>query len=241
MDQTVTTQELAIVVAADNLNPTILNPDFLKYSGIVPADWELARSPLYTNQMAQVIFQNGVSLVAQPDRIMFLEAIGNKADTDVQVAEIARKYIGILQQVKYQAIGINLRGYVSCKGEAGEAHQFLTQTLLSSGSWQDFGQEPVQTSINFVYTLKESRFNLSVNEATLQFPEEQTLPVILFSGNFSYALDEKADSERVEKIAQIIGNWQSDLDAYRDLINTKFLSQAPANAPSVPNLFAMSA
>ena len=56
MNKTVQLQELAIVVAAPNHNPTILTVDFLKYSGIVPTDWELASQPISTNRAAQVSF-----------------------------------------------------------------------------------------------------------------------------------------------------------------------------------------
>jgi len=33
-------QELAISIKAKDLNPTVINPDFLKYTGIVPNEWE---------------------------------------------------------------------------------------------------------------------------------------------------------------------------------------------------------
>jgi len=57
--------ELAIVVAAQNHNPTILNPDFLKHSQIVPKEWVLREPPLCTEPLARVAYTNGVTLVAQ--------------------------------------------------------------------------------------------------------------------------------------------------------------------------------
>lgn len=44
MTPTLTIQEVAI--AARNHAPTLLTSEFLKYSGIVPPDWELARPPI---------------------------------------------------------------------------------------------------------------------------------------------------------------------------------------------------
>jgi hypothetical protein len=75
MNHTVTIQELAIVIATENHNPTILNLDFLKCSGIVEEDWQLSRSPICHSQASQIVFQNGISLASQPDRIIFAEAI----------------------------------------------------------------------------------------------------------------------------------------------------------------------
>lgn len=66
-------QELAIVVVGKNHNLTILNPDFLKTNGIVPDEWQLAVSPVSVDPLAQVIFQNGLSIVAQFDKVIFSE------------------------------------------------------------------------------------------------------------------------------------------------------------------------
>jgi hypothetical protein len=56
-------QEFGIIVAIKDNKPTVLNPDFLKYSGIVP-DSELARQPIFTQNLSQVVYTNGVSIIA---------------------------------------------------------------------------------------------------------------------------------------------------------------------------------
>ncbi|WP_013334496.1 hypothetical protein [Gloeothece verrucosa] len=238
MNKSLVTQELVIVVAVKNNNPTILNPDFLKYSGVIPTEWELARPPVYTNQVVQIIFQNGISIAAQADRIMFLEAIGTKDLNTIEVADVARKYIQTLPNAEYQAVGINLRSYVGYENDADAAYEYICNTLLSSGKWQGFGQTPVKASINYFYTLGRRQLNLSVNEATLQFPEQAPLPVVLFSGNFSYELPESEPKTRIEDISQIISNWREDLDAYTDLINQGFLENSEVNISQETNLFA---
>lgn len=103
-------QELLIAIAVRQQNPSILTADFLKYTGIVPSDWELARPPVLTNSAAQVVYQNGVSIVAEVNKVIFAEAIATKPASDVQVTAIAHKYIQTVNQVSYQGVGINLRG-----------------------------------------------------------------------------------------------------------------------------------
>jgi hypothetical protein len=237
MNRTLSLQELAIVVSTPNQNPSVINLEFLKYSGIVPMDWELARAPIATNQVSQIVFTNGVAVAAQTDRIMFLEAINNKADTEILVAGVAQKYTAVMQRMEYQAVGINLRGYVEQDNEDAP-REYLTKTLLAPGSWQEFGQDPVRATLNLAYTLPEGKLSISVNDATLQLPEEESKPVILFSGNFSYDMSELDDIAKAEKMNHLIGNWQSDVDSFRDLINTKFLMHATDTVVAVPNLFA---
>jgi hypothetical protein len=51
MKQKIAIQELALSLTAKNHSPTLLNSDFLKHSGIVPTNWELARPPIFSPQI----------------------------------------------------------------------------------------------------------------------------------------------------------------------------------------------
>lgn len=101
MSQSLNIQELAIAITTRQHSPTILTPDFLQYSGTVPSDWGLARPPVLTNSVAQVTFQNGVSIAAQINRIIFAELIATKEPKEVEVPAIAYKYIEKLPEVDY--------------------------------------------------------------------------------------------------------------------------------------------
>lgn len=217
------TQELAIVIAVKTQNPTILNEDFLKQSGIIPSDWKLARDPIYTERVAQIVFENGFSIAAQPDRVMFLEAVGDKPIDSINAGTVAQKYVNTLKLADYQAIGINFRSYVAYPNEA-LASQFISTQLLANGSWQSYG-ESFKASLNLVYDLNTRQLNLSINEASIQFPDQLATPVVLFAGNFSYDIANLSIEERVKKIDSNIGNWQNDLAAYTELINERFLTK----------------
>ncbi|NES94108.1 MAG: hypothetical protein F6K32_02585 [Desertifilum sp. SIO1I2] len=234
-------QELAIVIAAKNHNPTLLTPDFLKYSGIVPTEWELVRPPVYTNRVAQVTFKSGVSIIAEPNRVIFLEAVEDKESTAIHVPTIAKKYVEILSNVEYQAIGLNPRGHVSFENQPEATRKYFTETILAPGSWQQVGVAPVQATINLTYTLESRSLNLMVNEAVLRFPDEKTVPVVLFSGNFSYNIDGEAGKEKLSSLHQAIDNWQTDLETYQEIVNTKFLAMLPDRALGVQELLTSAA
>jgi hypothetical protein len=91
----ISVQELVIVIAAKNNNPTILTADFLKYSGIIPSDWELARQPVLTHNASQVIFTNGISIVAETNRIIFIEQVTDKSADEIAIPQIAQNTIGV--------------------------------------------------------------------------------------------------------------------------------------------------
>ncbi len=241
MSQTLITQEFGIIIAAKNHKPTILNPDFLKYSGIVPIEWELARQPIYTQSVSQVAFTNGIAIIAEPTRVMFIEAIENKAVEEIAVATIAKKYVEALPHLEYEAVGINPRGYITFDQQQDAARLFLTETLLSPGAWQEFGTTPVRATLNLAYTLERCPFYLSVNEAALRNPDETSTPILLFSGSFSYEVKSETPLERKSSLHQVLDNWQADLSAYQEIISTKFIGKNSEDGTVLTSVFPMNA
>jgi hypothetical protein len=57
-------QDFAVVPTA-SYNSAALIFDVLIYIGIIPFDWELVRSPIYSGQFIQFCFENGVRLISQ--------------------------------------------------------------------------------------------------------------------------------------------------------------------------------
>jgi hypothetical protein len=221
------TQELAIVVAVKTQNPAILNEDFLKQSGIIPSDWKLARDPIYTDRVAQIVFENGFSIAAQPDRVMFLEAVGDKEIDTVSAGEVAQKYVETLKLADYQAVGINFRSYTAYETPAA-ASEYINTQLLASGNWQKYGEGTVRASLNLVYDFSDRQLNLSINEASIQFPEQDATPVVLFAANYSYDISKTEAGDKATAIAKVIGNWQQDLTECSTLITERFLANKTA-------------
>lgn len=247
MDKKFSVQELAIAITAKNLNPTALNPDFLKYSDIVPESWELARPPVYSERLVRLLFKNGVGIVAEPNRLVFVEAIGNKSkeislsttpDTPsgvIEIPELACRCVQKLPNMSYQAVGINPKGYSIFSSEQA-AHQYVSTTLLADGDWQSFGTAPMKASLQLSYPLEQGQLNLAINEVSLRSslggsspsPESESLPAILFSGNFNFNIQNDIKTERLNALQHYINNWETHLEAYKSLIENQFLQAVPA-------------
>jgi hypothetical protein len=216
-------QELGIVVAMQQPNPNLVTGEFLKLSGIIPSDWQLAREPINNERVSQLLFTNGVSIVAEPNRIMFGEIIGERDINTLTIATIAQKYLDIFKLAQYSAIGINIRSY-SPQSSPLAATQYINHQLLADGSWQNYGTAPVQAALKLVYTLAGRQLNLEVAAAGMQFSEAEVTPVVLFSGNFSYNLATPSDRDNLAAVSQVLAQWQTDLSAYCELITDRFLN-----------------
>ena len=227
MNQALTVQELAIVIATKDLKPSIITPDFMKYSGIIPGEWEFASKPVVNNNGARFSFKNGLNIVAEPNRIIFAEAIANKTTETVLAPSIVSKFTEALPNLDFQAVGINPRGFVAF-GEEDAANKFITQKLLSPGAWQEEGEEAMRASLNLVYRLKRAPLALNITEAALN-QKDKKIPIVIFSGSFSYQVIGNSVEQKLGFVNQVVGNWFTDITAFSSLVNDKFLADVTGN------------
>ena len=209
------------MVVARNHNPTILNPDFLRYNEIVPLDWELSGPPVCVEPMAQVAYTNSVKIVSQFDKVIFTETLGEKQNKDVFIPKIAKKYIKTLPHVEYIAVGINPKGHAIFQDEAA-IQKFIVETLLAPGPWQQFRGAKPKAGIKLVYVIGDCQLTLTVEEGKLPMPDK-VLPVALFSANFHRELTGENKKQRLEYLFKSVDNWENDLKTFKELVNEKFL------------------
>ena len=225
-----TIDEVGIIIAAQNLTPTMMSEDFLRFSGIVPKDWELSQQPVLNPANAQLNYSNGVSINAQPRTITWNEALSNKKLEDVVIPEIVIKYIEKLPHAEYLGMSFNSKMLVPFPQNSEIVRQYITGRLLGSGSWKNIGKAPLQAGLNLMYLLEHCQLTINVAEARLQQPKKEPIAAILFSGNFNYNIAQKLSAEaKIERLKQSISFWQSDLMNFRDIVFNKFLNVAESS------------
>jgi hypothetical protein len=213
MNDSLTITEFTIVIVAQNHNPSILNPDFLKYNKIVPMDWEIAEPPICVEPMSQVSFKGGLKINAQFDKVIFKENIEENKLEEIKVPAIAKKYITVLPHVDYKAVGINLRGHIIFDSEDSVA-KYILETYISEGPWREIGTAPVRTSIKFLYSFDEVRCNLTIDIGELK---KVNMPVLLFSANSHHDITGSNKQERLDHLHQIIDAWKKDIDMFKKI------------------------
>jgi hypothetical protein len=230
--QNLTVQELAIVIAVNKIDPTLLTPEFLSMTQIVPADWEPIGQTVRSYEGSQITYQQGISIVAQPQRISFVELILNKELEAIEVPKIAKSLAKVLANLEFVGVGVNFRGYLDFDGNEAAAQRFMFSHLLALGDWQNIGVAPVQAGLNLGYTFPDKRLNMTINEASIQPPEQPPTPIILFSGNFDYNLNAPENAQDLNKLEQVLTNWQQDLNMYREVVEKFKQADTVINFPT---------
>jgi hypothetical protein len=152
--------EFSIVVVGQDCNPTILNPDFLKYRKIVPEEWgwELAQAPITMQLFARVAYDSGISIKVEKNRFQVSDENTAEDVSPSKAIEIAKRYIGVLPHVRYTAVGINFQSLV----EMDHPDDFLVDRFLKIDPLHQEQNQLIGTSLKFVYPHEEGRLTLSL-------------------------------------------------------------------------------
>ena len=216
-------EEVAIIISAKSLTPTMMSQEFLKSSGIIPQGWELAKQPVLNPSLAQLTFQNGVSIMAQPGTLNLSEPLTDKTLTEVSIAQIANQYITKLPHAGYQGFSLNPKIIVPVPDNPAAIRNYFTQSLFNPGSWQDIGKGLIQANINLLYQLEKCQLSMSISQATLQPPQQNPLFAVLFSGNFNYNVASDRPKHTNNQLIQAIQSWHMDFKTFREIVTHKFL------------------
>lgn len=218
-------EEISIIIAAQDLSPTMMSQEFLKFSGIIPQEWELAQQPILNPNFARLNFTNGIGIDAQPRTITFSETLNNKQAQELAIHQVADRYIEKLPHAEYMGLSLSPKILLPFPDSPTMVREYITGTLLGSGSWKRIGNAPVQAGINLMYFLDRCQLTISISEAKLQKPQEETMTAILFSGNFNYSvnLGQNSAPDRAAQTKEFLSNWNKDLEEFREIVNHKFL------------------
>ena len=227
-------EEISVVIVAQDLTPTMMSLDFLKFSGIISKDWELSQQPVLNPNLAQLNFTNGVSINAQPRSVSISESLSNKPAENLVFHTVASKYIEKLPHAEDVGFSLSPKILLPFPDSPSSARQYITGTLLGSGSWKRIGKTPVQAGVNLMYHLDRCQMAISVSEAHLRKSSEQ-ITAILFSGNFNYSVnsDSNFPESRMTQISNFLNNWKTDLEEFREIINQKFLDNSENTSDSI--------
>lgn len=203
--------ELSIVIVAENHNPTILNPDFLKFNEIVPKEWVVSKPPLCAHPVSQVEYKNGMRITAELNKLIFFtpKLVSNHSETNI--SDIVKRYVDTLRHVNYKAVGINPRGHFSFDSKDSLTTYFVNN-LLSKGAWADFCGGVRSISIKLRYELDSVIYNIGIDQASLREDKSREDNVLSISGNFHHPIASNHSMESYKKVVEIIDNMDSDLD-----------------------------
>lgn len=215
-------RELSIVIAAQNHNPTILNPDFLARNEIAQTDWQLAQAPVCVEPFAEVQYANGISVVSESQKIIFTQPGESLTQEDIIVVKMAHQYVKTVPHVDYRGVGINPKGDIGFPTKEA-SRRYIMGKLIAAGPWQSYGKAPVRGSATFLFELEATKLFLGIQEAERRDPNGTLVPVVVFSGNFHYALPKSPKETALKALSDVLDSWEICWREYTGLVNSVFM------------------
>lgn len=211
--------EFSVVLLADSNNPSILNPDFLRYTGIVENPWQILDVPdavISIPGFSQVKYNGGLTIRTEPNRVVF-EQTGDPLEIgSISCIDMARRYLDAVPHVKYSAFGINPKGYKTLHSTEQES---VSDALKNSGDWMEFKNVNPEIQLKAVYDLNDKRIVLDISQARKRVATGNDVHAILFQANIHRDITEPEQPKRIDKLVSVLNEWKTDLSDFQELVN----------------------
>lgn len=204
--------ELSVVLVTNQNDPSILNPDFLRYTGIVDKSLKVSQPPISTPVLSYVVFDGDIGIRAEPNRFVFEQKGQPLNDDECVVPPIAGRFVQELSHINYTAIGINAKilrtpDYVP---------QFsVPNVLIDGGVWMAFRDISPDIHLRATYTYESRRILLDVGSADAALNTRDNRRGLLFQVNIHRDISERVQDQAVERTLSVLRDWKTDLsDCY---------------------------
>lgn len=209
----VTLVELAVVLITENTDPSMINPDFLRHNDIVDAKLRTEQPPVSTPVFSQVVFEGGLSVMAQPNRFQFAQQ-EEPLTEDVAIPDIVERFLERVPHPAYKGIGINFTGF----RPLDDTSKGVATTLIERGKWMAFENISPMTSLRAVYACEDRQITMDVQDARRRESDGSESHGILFAVNIHRKITEMDQGQRSAQLMSILSGWKRDLSDFENLV-----------------------
>ncbi|KAM3115418.1 hypothetical protein [Phormidesmis sp. 146-33] len=224
MNRQLEINQIEFVLAGEERSEIGLDLQTLKSKGVIPYDWRLTESSTHSEETNLMVFQSGIYILDRGDILAFLETINNENISNLVVPDVVNRYLAEVPERSYQALGINIEGYTAFSNQDMARNQFL-RTFLNSDMQQESDQYLTQAIVNCLYKFERGVLALTARNTKIAVSEQESLSVIKFSANFNHDMSRIPKEERAHTLRQLIMEWETDIDIYREIVSSKFLKE----------------
>ena len=209
--------EFSVVLVASPVDPSILNPDFLQHNEIVGSEWQVQEPRISTPAFSQVTYSGGLTVTADPERIIFAQSGNGMLPDDIACPDVAQRYIRAVPHI-YRAVGINPKGL---RHTAGQTAYGVTDALVDKGAWMSFKDATPDIQLKAVYRYTTRTVTVDIMGTERRSSGGGGASDLLFQANIHRDITETSPQARIDRLLSIIGSWKEDLSDFRTIV-TKF-------------------
>lgn len=209
--------EFAVVLAANSNNPTIINPDFLKFNKIVDETFELKVPPICTEPFAQLSYKNGFAVTSQLDKIIFSTRVSEQSVKFEEIADMVKKYVKLIPHVEYTGLGINPTAVLEMDEDESSEDYILNNFFKIEKS----DTHIFNTGLYFSLTTEaKATCNLKIKSGKMPQRGKQRQAIVV-NANFHHDLIYDM-AKKIENITEAIDLYKSDIHFFEHNVMKKY-------------------
>ena len=213
-----TLSELTVVLATDSEFPSILNPDFLRLSGIVEPSWQVKNQPdaiLSVPGFAQVLYENGVSIRIEPNRVILAQQYNQLEIENIVCIQMAKRFLNVTTFMRYISMGINPRGHIVVNPEIRSR---VADVLEDRGARMELEGARLEFKVNLKYVFTDKQVNVDIVDDKIRDEDNNETEILRFLANIHRDIVPSTPGEINTNLLSLLDGWKDDLETYNKII-----------------------
>ena len=190
----------SVVIIAQNHNPTLLNPDFLRTNNIVTGERKVVEA-LTTPPVSIVRYDDGLSITLELQKLQILQPASSAFADHWETPKVAASFVKTLPHVSYMSAGLNWIGVLPRSNPSS----WLKDNFINPGL-RDNKKFPLQSAgISLTYPFdSETNCNLRLEAGEMRDFSGRVESGITVNANYHHDVKDGADA-----ICKAIRRWKS--------------------------------
>lgn len=200
---------LSVVLIAEGIDPSAINPDMLRHAEIVPSDLQTDGAPFSTPIQSHITYEDNVTVVAEPRRF-FVVQHGDPLDRGECMAPgIAQRFLEKMSHLGYRSVGINPKGFLLLEDGTPDS---MLRVLHEKGDWLSFKDESPEIGLQAMYRYEGRTINMDVRFAQKEEEGSNALSGLFFDANIHRNVSKiPKQSKRLSQLSEILADWEQDV------------------------------
>ena len=205
MSTDVNVLEDRIEIKFEEFDPSVLNPDFLRYNRVVPKGWRLSDKPMCTEAFSTVEFEDFLRVHADGNGFTIDEKLAGKPRDKMMAPRVAQALVKRFPDRLSVGVVLTFRGHFAMDKQ--QVFDVLTNNVIAKGPWLKFHGNQGIGAVRFSYPIGEdSVFQLTVEPGTLEMEDKGMKPGLIVEGRFRRRVTGESSEANLESAVNLIRN-----------------------------------
>ena len=216
---TVVHTRIGVLLRPANVEPSSINPDFLRYNQITDEDWMVEPPVTLEPGLSRIRYDNGVVVTATRDQVTFTQTKRPLKLEEIVCPSIALRFLSLMpRRAEYRIVSFDLTARIQLPKPTSDESPSL---LAGIGQRFPFDDAFPRVQARLSYDFDERSITLYVGERERQ--DEGTSSELHFSAHTHRDVPSTVREEQLQYVRSILEAWEQDLADFDRLVTGFYL------------------